>query len=74
MGYTKMLFFGRDFMGFCKGRGLGVRERERERERERCRYNRGCNSWLLVVRRWRPQAPVIERISADAQPLPLVSN
>ena len=39
-----------------------------ERERERGKgvdTNRGCNSRQLVARRWRPQAPVIERTSGE---------
>ena len=37
-----------------------------ERERERgVDTNRGCNSRQLVARRWRPQAPVIERTSGE---------
>ena len=52
-------FFGRDFTDFVRG-GVWVLERERGVD-----TNRGCNSRQLVVRRWRPQAPVIERTSGE---------
>ena len=54
-------FFGRDFTDFVRG-GVWVSERERERGVD---TNRGCNSRQLVARRWRPQAPVIERTSGE---------
>ena len=54
-----MPFFGRDFKVFVGG-GVWVSERERGVD-----TNRGCNSRQLVARRWRPQAPVIERTSGE---------
>ena len=54
-------FLGRDFTDFVRG-GVWVSERERERSVD---TNRGCNSRQLVARRWRPQAPVIERTSGE---------